>query len=91
VARQPAAVRNVLRFACAVCDTARVELRHRPTSPRNRPTPADDDAARQRTSLVAALAAHRRRPAATTSALGILRATRHQRISKLCIVAPHRP
>ncbi|TDV17203.1 sigma-54-dependent Fis family transcriptional regulator [Paraburkholderia caballeronis] len=93
-------LRNVLRFACAVCDAARVDARHLPadlaaqfaTSPDEPVTPhgRHDDADHQRARIVAALTAHHWRPNATAHALGISRATLYRRIAKLGIVAPHR-
>ncbi|MGF6821098.1 transcriptional regulator of acetoin/glycerol metabolism [Paraburkholderia atlantica] len=94
-------LRNVLRYACAVCDSARVELRH--VSPdfaaqlapaatpalaadSTSPASADDERAR----IVAALTRCQWRPNAAAQALGISRATLYRRIARLGIVGPHR-
>jgi sigma-54 dependent transcriptional regulator, acetoin dehydrogenase operon transcriptional activator AcoR len=91
-------LRNVLRYACAVCDSSRVELRHvspdvaallAPGAPRvfpSQPGTPDDERAR----IVAALTQHQWRPNAAAEALGISRATLYRRIAKLKIVGPHR-
>ncbi|WP_027797252.1 sigma-54-dependent Fis family transcriptional regulator [Paraburkholderia acidipaludis] len=92
-------LRNALRYACAVCDTVRVEARHLPgdlaarlpgaaLGPENET--GDDAVARERERIVAALRAHHWRPNAAALALGISRATLYRRIAKLGIVAPHR-
>jgi len=93
-------LRNVLRFACAVCDAMRVEWRHLPADLAAQLASADEqpavpaghagDDARQRARIVAALTAHHWRPDAAASALGISRATLYRRIAKFGIVAPHR-
>jgi len=93
-------LRNVLRYACAVCDSTRVELRH--VSPDlaallmqdSKGGPAlhagsetrDDERAR----IVEALTRHQWRPNAAAAALGISRATLYRRIARLGIVGPHR-
>jgi len=90
-------LRNVLRYACAVCDSTRVELRHvspdvaaslAPDEAASRPllSSADDERAR----IVDALTRHHWRPNAAAEALGMSRATLYRRIAKLGIVGPHR-
>ncbi|MEM5387212.1 sigma-54-dependent Fis family transcriptional regulator [Paraburkholderia phymatum] len=90
-------LRNVLRYACAVCDATRVELRHvspdvaallapDETAPRPALASLDDERAR----IVDALTRHHWRPNAAAEALGISRATLYRRIAKLGIVGPHR-
>ncbi|MHB9834414.1 sigma-54-dependent Fis family transcriptional regulator [Paraburkholderia terrae] len=90
-------LRNVLRYACAVCDATRVELRHvspdvaallAPDEAASRPALAglDDERAR----IVDALTRHQWRPNAAAEALGMSRATLYRRIAKLGIVGPHR-
>ena len=91
-------LRNVLRYACAVCDSTRVELRHvspdvaallAPDEAASRPALAggeDDERAR----IVDALTRHHWRPNAAAEALGMSRATLYRRIAKLGIVGPHR-
>ncbi|MBP0595511.1 sigma-54-dependent Fis family transcriptional regulator [Paraburkholderia sp. LEh10] len=90
-------LRNVLRYACAVCDATRVELRHvspdvaallAPDEASGRPAPADIDDERAR--IVNALTRHHWRPNAAAEALGMSRATLYRRIAKLGIVGPHR-
>ncbi len=91
-------LRNVLRYACAVCDATRVELRHvspdvaallAPDEAASRPALAgnDDD---ERARIVDALTRHHWRPNAAAEALGMSRATLYRRIAKLGIVGPHR-
>ena len=85
-------LRNALRYACAVCESARITLRDLPAdlaarlSPGLPGEPPDDERGR----IVAALTAHRWRPDAAAEALGISRATLYRRIAKLGIVGPHR-
>ncbi|MFC0401192.1 sigma-54-dependent Fis family transcriptional regulator [Paraburkholderia rhizosphaerae] len=89
-------LRNVLRYACAVCDSARVELRH--LSPDIASVLAPGDAAipslanvgDERARIVDALARHQWHPNAAAQALGMSRATLYRRIAKLGIVGPHR-
>ncbi|MGF6637683.1 sigma-54-dependent Fis family transcriptional regulator [Paraburkholderia sp. MM6662-R1] len=94
-------LRNVLRYACAVCDSARVELRHvspdfaaqlapavTPALAANSTSPASADDERAR--IVAALTRCQWRPNAAALALGISRATLYRRIARLGIVGPHR-
>ncbi|AJX32133.1 sigma-54-dependent Fis family transcriptional regulator [Burkholderia oklahomensis] len=89
-------LRNALRYACAVCESTRVELRHLPAdlaAQLGAAPPANAslaDAADERGRIVAALTAHRWRPDAAALALGISRATLYRRIAKYGIVAPHR-
>ncbi|MFM0339090.1 sigma-54-dependent Fis family transcriptional regulator [Paraburkholderia fungorum] len=95
-------LRNVLRYACAICDSARVELRHvapdiavalRPAtagSPALLHAEAPLDPCDERTRIVEALTRHQWRPDAAAQALGISRATLYRRIAKLGIVGPHR-
>jgi transcriptional regulator of acetoin/glycerol metabolism len=96
-------LRNVLRYACAVCDTMRVDARHLPADLAAqfgdaaeaslvplRPITSNDDAATERARIVAALTAHHWRPNDAARALGISRATLYRRIAKFGIVAPHR-
>ncbi|MBN3756717.1 sigma-54-dependent Fis family transcriptional regulator [Paraburkholderia sp. Tr-20389] len=90
-------LRNVLRYACAVCDSTRVELRHvspdvaallAPDEAASRPAPALENDERAR--IVDALTRHHWRPNAAAEALGMSRATLYRRIAKLGIVGPHR-
>jgi transcriptional regulator of acetoin/glycerol metabolism len=90
-------LRNVLRYACAVCDATRVELRH--VSPDVAALLAPDEAAPrpalaglddERARIVEALTQHHWRPNAAAEALGMSRATLYRRIAKLGIVGPHR-
>ncbi|WP_109483943.1 sigma-54-dependent Fis family transcriptional regulator [Paraburkholderia sp. C35] len=90
-------LRNVLRYACAVCDSTRVELRH--VSPDLAAMLAPDEAAArpalasvddERARIVDALTRHHWRPNAAAEALGMSRATLYRRIAKLGIVGPHR-
>jgi sigma-54 dependent transcriptional regulator, acetoin dehydrogenase operon transcriptional activator AcoR len=93
-------LRNVLRYACAVCDSSRVEWRH--VSPDVAallaPHPATDangqtlsaDIDDERARIVAALTRHHWRPNAAAESLGMSRATLYRRIAKLGIVGPHR-
>ncbi|HXZ06508.1 MAG TPA: sigma 54-interacting transcriptional regulator, partial [Paraburkholderia sp.] len=90
-------LRNVMRYACAVCDSTRVELRHIPPDVA---TSLEPDAAEslplqsgetdERTRIIEALTRHQWRPNAAAQALGISRATLYRRIAKLEIVGPHR-
>jgi transcriptional regulator of acetoin/glycerol metabolism len=94
-------LRNVLRYACAVCDSARVELRHvspdlaaqlasaaTPVLAADSTSPASPDDERAR--IVAALTRCQWRPNAAAQALGMSRATLYRRIARLGIVGPHR-
>jgi sigma-54 dependent transcriptional regulator, acetoin dehydrogenase operon transcriptional activator AcoR len=94
-------LRNVLRYACAVCDSARVGLRHvspdlaaqlatsaTPALAADSTSPASPDDERAR--IVAALTRCQWRPNAAAQALGISRATLYRRIARLGIVGPHR-
>jgi transcriptional regulator of acetoin/glycerol metabolism len=90
-------LRNVLRYACAVCDSTRVELRHvspdvaallAPDEAPSRPVLAGVDDERAR--IIDALTRHHWRPNAAAEALGMSRATLYRRIAKLGIVGPHR-
>ncbi|SIT46102.1 Acetoin catabolism regulatory protein [Paraburkholderia piptadeniae] len=90
-------LRNVLRYACAVCDSTRVELRH--VSPDVAALLAPDEAAPrpalaslddERARIVDALTRNHWRPNAAAEALGMSRATLYRRIAKLGIVGPHR-
>jgi transcriptional regulator of acetoin/glycerol metabolism len=95
-------LRNVLRYACAICDSSRVEIRHvapdvaallEPEAPGNRtlaPILPQRDSRDERTRIVEALTRHQWRPNAAAQALGISRATLYRRIAKLEIVGPHR-
>ncbi len=95
-------LRNAMRYACAVCDTVRVEARHLSADlAAQLPPPAHDEAhsiaaraseneADERARILAALTAHRWRPNAAAGALGISRATLYRRVAKLGIVGPHR-
>jgi transcriptional regulator of acetoin/glycerol metabolism len=94
-------LRNVLRYACAVCDSTRVELRHlspdiaavlAPSHPGDG-HPAILSLAQvgdERARIVDALTRHHWHPNAAAKALGISRATLYRRIAKLGIVGPHR-
>jgi transcriptional regulator of acetoin/glycerol metabolism len=90
-------LRNVLRYACAVCDSACVALPHlspdfaaqlATDSPNELPSLVDTDDERAR--IVAALTRHHWRPNAAAQALGMSRATLYRRMAKLGIVGPHR-
>ncbi|MGF6597438.1 transcriptional regulator of acetoin/glycerol metabolism [Paraburkholderia sp. GAS448] len=90
-------LRNVLRYACAVCDSTRVELRH--VSPDVAAQLVPDAAPElplksgetdERARIVEALTQNHWRPNAAAQALGISRATLYRRIAKLEIVGPHR-
>jgi transcriptional regulator of acetoin/glycerol metabolism len=90
-------LRNVLRYACAVCDSTRVELRH--VSPdvavqlvpdAARELPLKSGEADERARIVEALTQNHWRPNAAARALGISRATLYRRIARLEIVGPHR-
>ncbi|TDN63692.1 sigma-54-dependent Fis family transcriptional regulator [Paraburkholderia sp. BL10I2N1] len=90
-------LRNVLRYACAVCDSTRVELRH--VSPdvaaqlvpdAARELPLQSGEADERARIVEALTQNHWRPNAAAQALGISRATLYRRIARLEIVGPHR-
>jgi transcriptional regulator of acetoin/glycerol metabolism len=90
-------LRNVLRYACALCDSTRVELRHVSPdiaallTPNSSSQPAlYDETLDERTRIVEALTRHQWRPNAAAVALGISRATLYRRIAKLRIVGPHR-
>jgi len=98
-------LRNVLRYACALCDSSRVEMRHvapdvvallEPEAVGNRtlasmlPQRNAHDSHDERTRIVEALTRHQWRPNAAAQALGISRATLYRRIAKLEIVGPHR-
>jgi len=97
-------LRNVLRYACAVCDATRVDLRH--LSPDVAAVLAPGhleaggraltalaplaNAGDERARIVDALTRHQWHPNAAAQALGISRATLYRRIAKLGIVGPHR-
>jgi transcriptional regulator of acetoin/glycerol metabolism len=96
-------LRNAMRYACAVCDTVRVEARHlsadlaaqlppplQSEATRSSATRVKQDEGDERARIVAALTAHRWRPNAAAAALGISRATLYRRVAKLGIVGPHR-
>jgi sigma-54 dependent transcriptional regulator, acetoin dehydrogenase operon transcriptional activator AcoR len=91
-------LRNVLRYACAVCDGTHVELRHlapdvaaslasgAPAETIGLRAQPDDERAR----IVNALTRHHWRPNSAAQALGMSRATLYRRIAKLKIIGPHR-
>jgi sigma-54 dependent transcriptional regulator, acetoin dehydrogenase operon transcriptional activator AcoR len=93
-------LRNVLRYACAVCNSARVELRHVSPDvaalllPRGNGEHSalllSGEPLDERTRIVDALTRHQWRPNAAAQALGMSRATLYRRIAKLGIVGPHR-
>ncbi|WP_310631764.1 sigma-54-dependent Fis family transcriptional regulator [Paraburkholderia sp.] len=99
-------LRNAMRYACAVCDTVRVEARHlsadlaaqlavSPCDPCGATAPSSERATGQqgnaeRARILAALTTHRWRPDAAAAALGMSRATLYRRIAKHGIVGPHR-
>jgi transcriptional regulator of acetoin/glycerol metabolism len=89
-------LRHALRYACAVCDATKVELRHLPADiaaelPALTPGGiALDTLTDERERIVAALTQHQWRPIPAAQALGISRATLYRRIAKFGIVAPHR-
>ncbi|CAG4887463.1 sigma-54-dependent Fis family transcriptional regulator [Paraburkholderia saeva] len=89
-------LRNVLRYACAVCDSSRVELRHiapdiaallSPVHAREAQRTASPD---ERARILEALTQQHWRPNAAAQALGMSRATLYRRMAKLKIVGPHR-
>ena len=90
-------LRNVLRYACAVCDSSRVEMRHiapdiaallSPATGRELPYPPTSTD--ERTRIIEALTQQHWRPNAAAQALGMSRATLYRRMAKLNIVGPHR-
>lgn len=95
-------LRNVLRYACAMCDSTRVESRHiapdvatmlEPDGAGKRALTsafAQEDPRDERTRIVEALTQHQWRPNAAAQSLGMSRATLYRRIAKLGIVGPHR-
>lgn len=95
-------LRNVLRYACAICDGTRVELRHVAPdiaallAPEGSHQPAllrrgpHQDPGDERARIVDALTRHQWRPNAAAQALGMSRATLYRRIAALGIVGPHR-
>jgi transcriptional regulator of acetoin/glycerol metabolism len=98
-------LRNVLRYACAICDSSRVEMRHvapdvaallepeavgSRTLTSMRPQHDAHDSRDERTRIIEALTRHQWRPNAAAQALGISRATLYRRIARLEIVGPHR-
>ncbi|APR39877.1 sigma-54-dependent Fis family transcriptional regulator [Paraburkholderia sp. SOS3] len=97
-------LRNVLRYACAVCDATRVDFRHlspdiaallaprhaEAGSPAFAAQPSPAHAGDERARIVDALTRHQWHPNAAAQALGISRATLYRRIAKLGIVGPHR-
>ena len=96
-------LRNVLRYACAMCESTRVEMRHVPpdiaallvTDGDGRPARdangSDERAERaERIRIIEALTRHQWRPNAAALALGISRATLYRRIARLKISGPHR-
>ncbi|MGF6779547.1 sigma-54-dependent Fis family transcriptional regulator [Paraburkholderia sp. GAS334] len=90
-------LRNVLRYACAVCDSSRVELRHVSPdmaallSPDARHELSHDSASGdERARIIEALTRQHWRPNAAAQALGMSRATLYRRMTKLKIVGPHR-
>jgi transcriptional regulator of acetoin/glycerol metabolism len=93
-------LRNVLRYACAMCEGTRVETRHLPPDIAALLVPdgsgraiqgADGcDERDERTRIIEALTRHQWRPNAAAAALGISRATLYRRIARLKISGPHR-
>ncbi|SEA95885.1 sigma-54-dependent Fis family transcriptional regulator [Paraburkholderia sartisoli] len=90
-------LRNVLRYACAVCDSSRVEMRHVAPdiavllSPANvRELSHASSPTDERAHIVEVLTQQRWRPNAAAEALGMSRATLYRRMAKLKIVGPHR-
>ncbi|KUM43273.1 sigma-54-dependent Fis family transcriptional regulator [Pseudomonas sp. EpS/L25] len=87
-------LRNVLRYACALCDGALISLDHLPASlrpggaPAIEPLPAVDSP--ERRLILAALVRHRWKAIPTARALGISRATLYRRLKLHGIVMPHR-
>jgi transcriptional regulator of acetoin/glycerol metabolism len=94
-------LRNVLRYACAMCESTRVEMRHVPpdiaalflaegdSGGLNQEADGCDERD-ERTRIVEALTRHQWRPNAAAAALGISRATLYRRIARLQISGPHR-
>jgi transcriptional regulator of acetoin/glycerol metabolism len=91
-------LRNVLRYACAVSDTATIGVRHLPPDLAEKLGVAESQLAAQygegfedeRAKIVDALKRHRWRPNPAAHALGISRATLYRRMAKWKIVGPHR-
>ena len=99
-------LRNVLRYACAMCESTRVEMRHvppdiaallvtdgdgRPARDANGSGERGERAERaERIRIIEALTRHQWRPNAAALALGISRATLYRRIARLKISGPHR-
>ncbi|CAB3761695.1 sigma-54-dependent Fis family transcriptional regulator [Paraburkholderia humisilvae] len=89
-------LRNVLRYACAVCDSVRVELRHLSPdvaavlAPGDAAIPSLENVGDERARIVDALTRHHWHPNAAAQELGISRATLYRRIARLGIVGPHR-
>ena len=93
-------LRNVLRYACAMCESTRVEMRHVPPDIAALLAPDGDgrraqeasgcDEHDERARIIEALTRHQWRPNAAAVALGISRATLYRRIARLKISGPHR-
>ncbi|MDR6230675.1 transcriptional regulator of acetoin/glycerol metabolism [Pseudomonas sp. SORGH_AS199] len=87
-------LRNALRYACALCDGARITLDHLPASLRpgrallTEPEPQVDSP--ERRSILAALVRHRWKAIPAARALGVSRATLYRRLKLHGIVMPHR-
>ena len=87
-------LRNVLRYACALCDGALITLDHLPVSlrmgdaPAAEPPPEIDSP--ERRAILAALVRHRWKAIPTARALGMSRATLYRRLKLHGIAMPHR-
>lgn len=91
-------LRNALRFACAVCESATLEMQHLPPElaavavthaarRAGQPAPSGDI---ERSQIVDALTRHQWHPKAAAAALGMSRATLYRKMTRLDIVGPHR-
>ena len=87
-------LRNVLRYACALCDGALITLDHLPASLgpdvplSTEPQPQVDSP--ERRLILAALVRHRWKAVPAAQALGMSRATLYRRLKLHGIVMPHR-
>ena len=86
-------LRHVLRYACAVCDGAVIQLTHLPDGLQGdaRAAAPDEPAGSpERQALLDALVRHRWKPAPAAQALGISRATLYRRVHQHGIEMPGR-
>ena len=86
-------LRNVLRYACAVCDSNLIQVSHLPEQLQHHrldgPT-IDGCTSPERQALLDALVRHRWKPTAAAKALGISRATLYRRVHQHGIDMPGR-